>query len=204
VHIEFLVEEFSAQEFLQAILPKILDNAIDYEIRSFRGKTDLLKKLPDRLKGYRPWIPEDFRIVVMIDRDDEPCHDLKNKLDTIALDAGFIPKSTAEFNQSYQILNRIAIEELEAWFFGDIEAVSLAYPGIPSSLGEQRKYRDPDAIAGGTWENLEKVLQKAGHHKGGLEKVRAAREISQYMNPAVNRSKSFRVFYAGLLEIIVN
>jgi len=46
------------------------------------------------------------------------------------------------------------------------------------------------------------VLQRKGYHQGGLEKLRAARDISQYMNPTENTSKSFQVFYSCLLEIM--
>jgi len=49
---------------------------------------------------------------------------------------------------------------------------------------------------------LERVLQKAGYHLGGVEKYKVSSDISQYMNPKSNRSKSFKVFYQGLLEII--
>lgn len=100
------------------------------------------------------------------------------------------------------MLNRIVVEELEAWFFGDINAICQAYPKISSHLANQAKYRDPDAIQGGTWEALEKVLQKKGYHQGGLEKHKAAKAISQYMNPEKNNSRSFQVFYQGLLEIM--
>lgn len=94
------------------------------------------------------------------------------------------------------------IEELEAWFFGDVEAICQAYPKVSPNLAKQQQYRDPDGIKGGTWEALERVLQKAGYHPGGLEKYKASSDISQYMNPESNRSKSFQVFYQGLLEII--
>ena len=202
MHIEFLVEELSAQEFLFQVLPQILTTNITYDIHAFRGKTDLIKKLPSRLKGYKNWISNDYKIVVLVDKDDDDCQELKNELEKIATDTGFITKSTAQVNQPYQVLNRIAIEELEAWFFGDIEAIVKAYPKVSQKLGKQAPYRDPDAIAGGTWEALERVLKKAGYHRGGLEKVKAAREISQSINPQKNCSKSFQVFYQGLLEII--
>lgn len=95
------------------------------------------------------------------------------------------------------------VEELEAWFFGDVQALVTAYPGVSPHLATQAKYRDPDAITGGTWEALEKVLQRAGYHQGGLEKVKAAREISLHMNPLDNRSKSFQIFYEGLLKMMI-
>lgn len=202
MHIEFLIEELSTQEALQNFLPKILGDQITFDIHSFKGKSDLLSKLPKRLKGYKAWIPEDYRIVVLVDRDKDDCKILKSQLETIALDAGFITKSSTTDSQVFQVLNRIVIEELEAWFFGDIEALTKAYPKIPVSIGTQARYRDPDAITGGTWEALEQVMQKAGYYQGGLEKLKIARDISQYMTPNNNRSKSFQIFYEGLLKII--
>ena len=95
----------------------------------------------------------------------------------------------------------MAIEELEAWFFGDVKAITTAYPKVSPNLASKEKYRDPDTITGGTWEALERVLKRAGYYQGGLEKVKAAREISIHMNPKQNCSKSFQVFYDGLLEI---
>lgn len=201
MHIEFLVEELSTQEVFQNFLPKIIGDEITFDIHSFKGKTDLLSKLPKRLKGYKAWIPEDYRIVVLVDRDKDDCKILKSKLEIIALDAGFITKSSATDSQ-FQVLNRIVIEELEAWFFGDIEALTTAYPKISVSIGTQARYRDPDAITGGTWEALEQVMQKAGYYQAGLEKLKVARDISQLMTPSNNRSKSFQVFYNGLLEIM--
>jgi Domain of unknown function (DUF4276) len=201
MHIEFLVEDLSTQEACTIFLPKLLPSGTEYEIRSFRGKQDLLSKLPDRLKAYRGWIPQDWRIVVLVDLDNDNCQDLKRKLEDMSQQAGFITRSTCIQGQPFQVLNRIMIEELEAWFFGDVEAIGQAYTGIHSSLAQKAKYRDPDAIQGGTWEALQRELQRVGHFKGGLDKVKAAREIAQFMNPEVNRSPSFQTFRHGLLEM---
>nr|WP_234300870.1 DUF4276 family protein [Sphaerospermopsis aphanizomenoides] len=86
--------------------------------------------------------------------------------------------------------------------FGDINALVTAYPKLSHNLEKQAKYRDPDAISGGTAEALEKLLQTAGYQRGGLEKRKTAREVSLHINPSKNRSKSFQVFYEGLLKII--
>ncbi|NET89368.1 MAG: hypothetical protein F6K45_14945 [Kamptonema sp. SIO1D9] len=59
MHLEFLVEEYSSQVFLELILPKILDRDITFNIHPFQGKPDLLKKLPARLKGYKAWITDE-------------------------------------------------------------------------------------------------------------------------------------------------
>jgi hypothetical protein len=134
---------------------------------------------------------------VLVDRDDQDCLGLTTRLEDLAHQAGLTTRSTSP--QAIQVINRIAIEELEAWFFGDLEALVAAYPGIDRNLGQQVAYRDPDAIKGGTWERLERILAK--HHPGGLEKIRAAQEISRHMQPERNRSRSFQVFRDALLKL---
>ena len=202
LHLEFLVEEPSLELALTQLLPKILPSNITFNIHRYEGKPDLLAKVPNRLKGYQTWLPPDWKIVVLIDEDREDCLKLKEKLEIMAISAGLITKSSCQKDKSFQVLNRIVVEELEAWFFGDVEAICQAYPKVSPHLAKQKRYRDPDAIKGGTWEALERVLQKAGYHQGGLEKYKASSEISKYMNPESNRSKSFNVFYRGLLQSI--
>lgn len=198
MHIEFLVEEESAEVTLCQILPQMLKSEVTFQIHVFQGKPDLLQKLPGRLRGYKAWLPDDWKIVVLMDEDREDCKKLKETLEKTAHDAGLSTASASKPGTRFQVLNRLAIEELEAWFFGDILAIHCAYPRFPSSLGEKAKYRNPDAIRGGTWEALEQELQNVGYFKAGLPKIEAAREISRYMKPESNRSKSFQVFRAGL------
>ncbi|MEG5001191.1 hypothetical protein QUB13_26385 [Microcoleus sp. B4-D4] len=85
MHLEFLVEEASLESALTQILPKILPSTITYKIHAFRGKTDLLAKLPNRLKGYQAWLPPDRKIVVLIDKDREDCLKLKQQLEIMAI-----------------------------------------------------------------------------------------------------------------------
>jgi len=201
MHIEFLVEEPSAEASLRNLVPKIVPG-IDFQFRVFQGKQDLLSKLPSRLKGYSKWIPADWRIVVLVDEDRQDCLELKRKLECAAKDAGLITKTCAESNSAFQVLNRISVEELEAWFFGDVEAICQAYPRGPSSLGTRSNYRDPDTILGGTSEALERVLQRNGYFKGGLAKIEAAKAISDYMDPDRNKSNSFQIFRDGLRDMV--
>jgi len=200
MHIEFLVEEPSAEAALLNILPKIIETT-PFAIHSYQGKQDLLKKLLSRFKGYKAWLPEDWRIVVLIDADDQDCKRLKAELDEIAHKSKLLTKSETKNSSKFQVLNRLAIEELEAWFFGDIEALNAAYPRISLNLSNKAKYRNPDSIAGGTWEALERELKRVGYYSSGLPKVTAARQISQHMVPERNKSHSFQVFHRGLLEI---
>jgi hypothetical protein len=77
-----------------------------------------------------------------------------------------------------------------------------AYPRISLHLGDKARYRDPDAVIGGTWEALERELKRVGYFTGGLNKISAAREISKFMAPERNRSRSFQIFRQGLIEMI--
>lgn len=201
MHLEFLVEEYSAEVALENLLPKILPSHVEFEIRSFQGKSDLLKKLPQRLKGYRSWLPKDWRIIVLCDRDDDDCQNLKKTLEEHTILSGFTTKTSA-LGTPFTVLNRIAIEELEAWFLGDAKAIERAYPRVSAVFSKQKRYRTPDMIKGGTWEALQSLLQSKGYHPGGLNKVEAARDISQHMQVQDNQSVSFQCFCSGLTALV--
>ena len=198
MHIEFLLEEPSAEAVLNTILPKILSDNISFELHVFKGKQDLLKKLPTQLQVYSKWIPDDWRLIVLIDEDRRDCHELKAKLESAAHEAGFVTKSSTTPGGDFQVINRLAIEELEAWFFGDTDALHAAYPRIPINLQYQKRYRNPDTVPGGTYEALERLLVRARYYTGKLPKTEVAQNIAQHMEPSRNRSKSFQVFLEGI------
>lgn len=198
-HVEFLVEEPSMEAALGELLPRVL-RGVGFAIHTHQCREDLLKRLPDRLRGYAQWLPEDWRIVVIVDRDDDDCIALKQRLDGIATAAGLRYRSTPMMAR-WQVVNRLAIEELEAWFFGDWDAVRAAYPYASATVPRQARYRDPDAIAGGTWEAMERVLQRAGYFRAGLRKVEAARSIAAHWVPSRNSSRSFQKLMDCLGEL---
>jgi len=200
MHIEFMVEEQSMEEALKILLPRLLPPETTCRWISFQGKQNLLEQLPIRLRAYAAWITEDYRIVVLVDEDRQNSHDLKRQMEVAALKAGLSTK-TSSGGERFQVLNRIAVEELEAWFLGDIEALRQAYPRLPESLTRVPRFRDPDAIHTGTWETLEKNLQRYGYYKSGYRKVEAARAIATHMDPGRNRSKSFQTFLTGLSSL---
>lgn len=198
MHIEFLIEEASTEIVLSEIVPKILGEESTFKVHDFRGKSNLLKKLPNRMRGYGNLIKhqEDLRIVVLLDKDSQDCQTLKQTLEQIAAEADLTTRSSSN---DFQVLNRIIIEELKAWFFGDIGAVREAYPKVPLSLTSRKSYRIPDEIKGGTWEALERILSSAGYYeKGFMPKTEVARNIAPFMNPEINSSKSFQVFRDGI------
>jgi hypothetical protein len=198
IHVEFLVEEPSMEALLRPLLPRLL-GAVPFEIRTFQCKNDLLKRLPDRLRGYT-WFPEQYRIVVVVDRDNDDCRALKQDLERHAAQVG-LPTRTHPQQGHFTVINRIAIEELEAWYFGDWKAVRAVYPRVSQTVPQRAAYRNPDAIAGGTWEAFERVLQQSGYFKGGLQKIKAARSIAPHLDPARNTSHSFQIFRDALLAL---
>jgi hypothetical protein len=200
-HLEVLVEEPSMEAFLRALLPRLLPQDRTFEVHAFQGKSDLLGKLQARLRGYAAWLPADWRIVVVVDRDDDDCRVLKRQLEAVSKQVGLRTRARSG-NPQWQLVNRIAVEELEAWYFGDWEAVRAVYPRVPGTVPQRQGFRDPDAVAGGTWEAFERVLQRHGYFKGGLAKIEAARAIGAEVDPVRAQSCSFAKFCEAIAEAV--
>ncbi len=179
------------EEFLRPLLVCLLPAGRTFEVHAFQGKQDLLRKLPARLLGYRHWLPAEWRLIVLVDQDGDDCRELKAKLDQVAAGAQLLSRTEAR-DHPWQVANRLAIEELEAWYFGDWEAVRSAYPRVSPTIPKKARYRDPDAIPGGTWEAFERVLQRHGYFTTGLRKVEAARAVAAHFDPDRSRSHSFQ------------
>lgn len=185
------------EAFLEQIAPRLL-GSVTFEIHPHGGKTNLLARLPGRLRGLSRSLGKASRIVVVVDRDRSACMELKRKLETIAAEASLRTRSTS--SSLYSVINRVAIEELEAWYFGDWEAVREAYPRVPD-VSRRSGFRDPDEIKGGTWEAFERILQQAGYFLGGLNKIEAARVIGSRLDADRNKSRSFQVFRDAIREL---
>lgn len=189
------------EAFLRAWLPHFLPKEHSFAVHPFQGKSDLLGKLEGRLLGYAHWLPPDWRIVVVVDGDDEDCKKLKSRLEKAAARSGLVTRSQAGTSR-WQLVSRIAIEELEAWYFGDWAAVCTAYPRVSRNIPTQSGYRDPDAIRGGTWEAFERLLQRHGYFKVGLPKIEVARTVGPLIDPARNRSQSFALLCDAIAEAV--
>ncbi|MBS2016750.1 MAG: DUF4276 family protein [Deltaproteobacteria bacterium] len=195
--VDFFVEERSAEAALEILVPRIRAD-FDFQIHSYEGVGDMLAKLPGRLKGIASYIQPDHRVVVVRDEDRKDCTKLKSEIEKIAIDAGLRPKAK---RGRFDVLTRIAIEELEAWWFGDTAALVAAFPGVPKTLATRQAFRDADRIKGGTWEALERLLREAGHARGGLAKTAVARTMAARVDLEKNTSRSFQAFRSGLLSL---
>ncbi len=202
MQIDVQVEEPSAEEALRHILPRILRDRATFCISNYGSKHNLLKKLPSRLKGYAQQISrgEQLKLAVLVDRDDDDCHELKRRLEDMARAAGLATKSVPDANGDFVVLNRLAIEELEAWFIGDDDAVRAAFPRVPP-FRNKAKFRDPDTVQG-TWEAFHQRLKRSGVYPDHYPKIEAASLIAVHMDVARSRSTSFRVFCSGMEALL--
>lgn len=198
--LEVLVEEPSAQEAMRHLLPRIIGNRAGFRVINMRNKSRLLRDLPARLRAYRKriWKGEDLRIVVLVDRDQDDCEQLKRDLERIAREAKLPTKTRPDTGGRYLVVNRIVVEELESWFIGDTAALRQAFPSLPNQF--PGNFRQPDN--GGTWERLHRFLKKHGIYRGSFPKIEAARRIAPHVDPARNCSPSFRQFCSGVEALL--
>jgi hypothetical protein len=201
ISLEVLVEEESAAKALQPVLARLLaDRDVRVGIRQFRGKPDLLKKLPSRLAGYAAGQQrgEDIRVVVLVDKDSDDCAQLKQRLDAAGSAAGLVCRSHRAGDGDFSLLNRVAVRELESWYFGDWAAVRKAFPKVKCVA--PAKYRgNPDTAHGKCSEAFESVLETQGVRLAS--KPEWGRRIGPHLSLSDNLSPSFRAFVEGVRDI---
>ncbi|MBA4368214.1 MAG: hypothetical protein C0403_11335 [Desulfobacterium sp.] len=213
MHIEILVEDSSGEELLKALLPVLLGPQGDphtWRMHAYKGigripqgllkKADptrriLLDQLPRVLRGYGK-TPGIDAVVIVLDTDTRGCADFLKELKIMADACG---------PHSDNTMFRLAIEEIEAWYFGDREALLAAYP--KAKVDVLGRYIQ-DSICG-TWELLADALFKGGSAAirkdgwplPGQVKHEWAKKIGPFMYPDRNLSPSFRKFRDGLRRL---
>ena len=114
--------------------------------------------------------------------------------------SGLLARTRAE-EVLWRVVNRVVVQELEAWYFGDWEAVRSMYPKVNANIPRKTGFRDPDATPD-TWEAFERILRRAGYFKTGLRKIEAARDIAPRIELEQNRSGSFQQFRRAIMEAL--
>jgi hypothetical protein len=179
----FFLEEQSAEEMLRGVLPRIIPADVVPRFIVFEGKQDLEGQLVKRLRGYRH---PNALFVVLRDQDAQPdCKVVKRCLVKLCRQAG---RSSA--------LVRIACKELESFYLADLKAVEegLGISGI-AALQQKRKYRDPDRLGSPKYE-----LKMLTRHQ--YQQVSGSRAIGRHLDPANNRSRSFRNLVLGIRRLV--
>ena len=215
MHFEILVEDTSGKKSLDILMPKIIGEKHTFKVISYKGIGHipknlkpgsnaagriLLDQLPRLLRGYGKKFTEShdtFKAVVILvcDLDDKCLKTFREELFTI-LDS-CSPKPETRFC--------IAVEEGEAWFLGDMQAVRSAYPNAKKSV--LTSY-EQDSICG-TWELLADAIFKGGSAKlltkgqaaVGQEKSLWAEKITPHMDINNNSSPSFRYFLSKIQKL---
>ncbi len=212
MHIEILTEDSSGKALLEHLLPKLIGSPNEphsWRIIAFQGigqipkgmhagdpaKRTLLNKLPAILRSYARTTGIDA-VVVVLDADSRDCAAFLAELRELATTSDAVELT----------LFRLAIEEIEAWYFGDRKALRAAYPKARQRPLNQ--YRQ-DSICG-TWELLADVI-----HPGGSDAIRRigwplpgqikhewANRIGPLMNPDANLSPSFGKLRDALRRLI--
>lgn len=181
--IVFLLEEPSMKILLENFLPRIFPG---WKIReqflciAHEGKSDLRKSIPRKLRAWQD--PRD-RFVILQDQDKSDCKVLKQSLLDLCDQA-----------QRSDAMVRIVCRELEAWYFGNLSAVSKEY-GEPSLLhpASRKKFQNPDSIDRPS-ETLERFVV-------GFQKLAGARRMAQCLSAESNSSRSFQVFLSGVRRL---
>ena len=166
---------------LDALLPRILPEDVGFQTIAHSGKKDLEKSIPRKLRGWGNG--DDFRFVIVHDQDNKDCKALKKELVDLCSTSG------------RPFLVRIACQEMEAWYFGDVPALAAAY-GNPKLLdiAKKKKYRIPDKIP----TPKEELYRLIPEH----QPILGARRVAPYMSISDNKSVSFNYFVSGIRRLI--
>lgn len=143
----------------------------------------LLHQLPAKLRAFASSLDlKNDSVLILVDADNDKCVDLAMRLRDVA----------AQVAPGLRVVVRIAVEETEAFYLGDLKAVRKAFPDADMDMA--RNYV-PDSI-GETWELFGRVV-----HDGGGNKVAWGAAIGPFLttDPAKSRSPSFRALCRGLL-----
>ncbi len=165
---------------LDGLLPRVLPADVEYQTIPHDGKSALKRSLPNKLRG---WNEPDVRFVVVLDQDNKNCVELKNDLRLLCLPSG------------KNVLIRIACQELESWYFGDMNAVACAYGERKiAAIANKSAYRIPDEIA----KPKEELQKRIPEH----QQTTGAKRIAPYMDVENNTSTSFRYFVDGVRKFV--
>ena len=169
----FLLEEESARAMLEGLVPRLVPPDVVVRYIPFDGKQDLKRQLARKIRGYQN---PDARFIVVHDQDSHPdCKALKADLVAVGLQS-----------RRAGVVVRIACREPESFYLADLVAVERGL-GMKGLAGRQstRKFRAPDALESPSVE-LERLTD------GRYQKVSGSRAIGRHLDPANERSPSFK------------
>ena len=197
--IHVLVEGPSERALLDRWIPRLLKGE-DFRVHPHHGKGELpprlgdrpdpkrrglLDQLPAKLRGFATSKePQSHSVVVLVDADrDDP-----GRL------ARLIAGAAKQVAPDLSVTVCLAIEEIEAFYLGDLKALVKAFPA--ADLEKARAY-EPDSVCN-TWELFGEIVGD-----GGANKVAWAEAMGPLLTTKAqaSRSPSFKALVIGLINL---
>jgi hypothetical protein len=175
----FLTEEESMSTFIEVLLPK-LGFEKQCRVLPFNGKSDLKTNIRRKIISSAG----DSKFIILIDQDTKDCLELKKELLDIA-------EKAVPANSKIEYKIRIACQELESWYLGDLSAVDIAFGTKLKKKENKIKFRDPDNCFPSPREDFRKAIGKKVGQIAAAEKMAEAMTLDGINN---NKSHSFQVF----------
>ncbi len=207
------MEDSSGKKLLEEILPKFLGKQSaphTWRIHSYKGvgripkdlnargdprKRILLDQLPRLLGGYGR-TPGIDAVVVVLDSDGRDCTNFLSELKSLAENCEPAPN----------ILFRLAIEEIEAWYLGDKQALRDAYPKVKDDVlgryNQDQVCETWELLADAVYPGGAAAIRKAGWPLPGQIKHEWAEKIGPRLDPGRNLSPSFCKLRDGLRRLV--
>ena len=176
-----LVEEDSAKIILDELCQRFFPDA-GFIVIPHNGKHALRKSIEKKLKT--PWLPK-TRFIILHDKDDDDCRQLKSKL------LNLIP---AAKHPNCKV--RIVMSELETWYLSDLDA--LVESGLLTSKRKEQLQNDSKFRAIEKLENAKQEFYKLINVQT-LQQRTLARKIAPYINPDRSSSTSFKLLRETLV-----
>lgn len=197
-----LVEGPSEREFLDAWAPRAFPGHT-FKVLVHQGKGRLPRKTQDmpvpRARGMLDLLPATLRafgesldrdseaVLVLVDADEDDCRKLKADLTAMA----------ATIDPCPRVIFRIAVEETEAFYLGDLAGLRSAFPD--ADMPKARAYANDTVCR--TAELFDAVVRD-----GSMNKVGWARRMGAKLttDPAKSRSPSFKALWAGIAKLVAH
>ena len=164
-------------DLLDQLLPRLFPD-LEFLCVPHEGKSDLEASLVRKLRG---WRTPGVRFVVMRDQNGGDCHAVKDRLSELCQQA-----------RRPDALVRVVCRELEAWYVGDVDALTAAFPRSASRIRQEmarKRFRNPDAVV--------QPARALGKLIPGFQKRSAASAIGALLSHQ-NGSRSYQVFLEGV------
>jgi len=176
----FILEELSMKRMLENLLPR-MNLRFEIELFACNGKVNFKERMHIILEKY---YDQNAFFIIMRDKDNDNCIELKNKLRDKIKDIG----------RPFRV--RIVCRELESWYLAQPDAIKKAFTDAdlkPSKTNKGKVFKEPEKY--GAKEFMDYINQKQ------ITKVKWAEQMGTKLEPDSSQSHSFHVFIQTLRDL---